>query len=98
MLLGKVRRVSTTSGGHTSARACAELYILVLATGLFSAAVSHTVYGPLRKSWGIEMTLLTAIMRDVYMHTHLADLVRSHFVSGRRTRLHILVRLLLGCS
>ncbi|KAI0094480.1 Alpha/Beta hydrolase protein [Irpex rosettiformis] len=44
------------------------------ATGLVSAVVSHTVHGPPRKSWGIEMTIMTAVMRDVHMHTHLADL------------------------
>ncbi|KAI0785317.1 Alpha/Beta hydrolase protein [Irpex lacteus] len=44
------------------------------ATGVLTAAASHTLHGPPRKSWGIEMTILTAIMRDVNLHSHLADL------------------------
>ncbi|KAI0692948.1 Alpha/Beta hydrolase protein [Cytidiella melzeri] len=44
------------------------------ASGLVAAVVSHHMHGPQRKSWGIEMTVLTSIMRDVNRHTHLADL------------------------
>lgn len=38
--------------------------------------LSHHVYGPKKKSWGIEMTIVTSIMRDVARHSHLVDIVR----------------------
>ncbi|KAG1749740.1 Alpha/Beta hydrolase protein [Suillus paluster] len=36
--------------------------------------ISHHVWGPRRKSWGIEMTILTSLMRDVSRHSALADI------------------------
>ena len=54
-----------------------------LATTLAVDVLSHQLWGPRRKSWGIEMTVLAAIMRDVSLHTHLADLVRHHYVPPR---------------
>ncbi|KAH9837277.1 lipase/ esterase [Rhodofomes roseus] len=44
------------------------------ATELFSELVYHHVWGPRRKSWAIEMTLLSALMRNVGQHTHLGDM------------------------
>ncbi|KZT08648.1 uncharacterized protein LAESUDRAFT_648554 [Laetiporus sulphureus 93-53] len=44
------------------------------ASELVSDVVSYHVRGPRRKSWGIEMTLLTSIMRDVGSHSHLGDM------------------------
>lgn len=41
-----------------------------------SAVVSHQLKGPPKKSWGLEMTILTCMMRDVSLHSHLADIVR----------------------
>ncbi|KAH9929679.1 lipase/ esterase [Fomitopsis serialis] len=40
------------------------------ATELFSELVYHHVWGPRRKSWTVEMTLLSALMRNVGQHTH----------------------------
>lgn len=41
---------------------------------LVSAVIAHQLRGPARPSWGIEMTILTCIMRDVSRHSHLADI------------------------
>ncbi|PCH34152.1 hypothetical protein WOLCODRAFT_113251 [Wolfiporia cocos MD-104 SS10] len=51
--------------GAVAAKKAAEL-----ATDL----VYHHVWGPRRKSWGIEMTLLSCIMRDIGQHSHLGDM------------------------
>ncbi|KAI0783326.1 Alpha/Beta hydrolase protein [Abortiporus biennis] len=48
-------------------------FVAVKATELVSATVSHHLRGPAKKSWGIEMTLLSSIMRDAGRHSHLAD-------------------------
>lgn len=41
--------------------------------------LSHSVYGPKKKSWGIEMTIITSLMRDVGRHSHLVDIVSRRF-------------------
>ncbi len=51
-----------------------------IASQLVTALVSHHVRGPPKKSWGIEMTLLTCIMRDVGHHSHLADIVSQRLM------------------
>ena len=43
---------------------------------LAADVVAHQVWGPRRKSWGIEMTLLSSMMRDVSRYSHLTDIVR----------------------
>ncbi|KIP11685.1 hypothetical protein PHLGIDRAFT_437020 [Phlebiopsis gigantea 11061_1 CR5-6] len=52
------------------------------ASDLVSAVVSHQLRGPLKKSWGIQMTILTCIMRDVSRHSHLADIAMIRLVMG----------------
>ncbi|KAI8981123.1 Alpha/Beta hydrolase protein [Trametes punicea] len=44
------------------------------ATTLAADVLSHHLWGPPRKSWGIEMTLLSSIMRGVSRYSHLADI------------------------
>ncbi|KAG8739892.1 hypothetical protein FRC10_005026 [Ceratobasidium sp. 414] len=44
------------------------------ATDLASDFVSHHIWGPRKKSWGIEMTLLSSFMRGVGRHTRLTDI------------------------
>lgn len=39
--------------------------------------VSHGIWGPRRKSWGIEMTILSSIMRGAGQHSSLINLVRA---------------------
>lgn len=47
------------------------------ATEIAGDALSHTIWGPRKKSWGIQMTLITSLMRDLGRHTALVDIVRS---------------------
>ena len=42
---------------------------------MLAALVAHTIRGPPKKSWGIEMTFMTCMMRDISRHSHLADIV-----------------------
>ena len=44
------------------------------ATELASDFLSHHIWGPRRKSWGIEMTLLSALMRNIAQHSTLTNL------------------------
>ncbi|KAI0652405.1 Alpha/Beta hydrolase protein [Trametes meyenii] len=44
------------------------------ATTLAVDVVSHHIWGPPRKSWGIEMTLLSSMMRGVSRYSHLTDI------------------------
>ncbi|TBU37593.1 Alpha/Beta hydrolase protein [Dichomitus squalens] len=44
------------------------------ATTLAADVVSHQIWGPRRKSWGIEMTLLSSIMRGVSRYSYLTDI------------------------
>ncbi|KIM88920.1 hypothetical protein PILCRDRAFT_813921 [Piloderma croceum F 1598] len=36
--------------------------------------LSHSIWGPRKKSWGIEMTLISSLMRDVGRHSALVDI------------------------
>ena len=45
------------------------------ASEVVAALVSHSIRGPPKKSWGIEMTFMTCMMRDLSRHSHLADIV-----------------------
>ena len=36
---------------------------------------SHHIYGPRRKTWGIEMTIVNSLARDASSHSHLFDIV-----------------------
>ncbi|CCM03795.1 uncharacterized protein FIBRA_05943 [Fibroporia radiculosa] len=44
--------------------------------------ISHHLWGPRRKSWGVEMTLLSSIMRDVGRHSHLGDMALIRMLMG----------------
>ncbi|KAL7285552.1 hypothetical protein ACG7TL_000656 [Trametes sanguinea] len=49
-------------------------FAAVKATTLAADVLSHHLWGPPRKSWGIEMTLLSSIMRGVSRYSHLANI------------------------
>ncbi|KAF9651949.1 hypothetical protein BDM02DRAFT_3138368 [Thelephora ganbajun] len=36
--------------------------------------LSHHIYGPRRKTWGIEMTIVNSLARDASSHSHLFDI------------------------
>ncbi|KAA1095837.1 hypothetical protein PGTUg99_033467 [Puccinia graminis f. sp. tritici] len=44
------------------------------ATNIASSFVSHHLKGPPKKSWGIEMTIFTAIVREMANYTHLSSI------------------------
>ncbi|KAG0150359.1 hypothetical protein CROQUDRAFT_652542 [Cronartium quercuum f. sp. fusiforme G11] len=44
------------------------------ARNIATSFVSHHLYGPPKKSWGIEMTLFTAFVRDAASFSHLSTL------------------------
>lgn len=47
------------------------------ATHVTSEVVSHTLWGPRRKTWGIEMTLVTSLLRQMERHADLVNIVRT---------------------
>ncbi|KAI0348172.1 hypothetical protein BDW22DRAFT_1435947 [Trametopsis cervina] len=57
-------------------------FIVSKASGLFAAAISHHLHGPPRKSWGLQMTLLASIMRDISRYSYLADLTLIRMLMG----------------
>lgn len=59
----------------------ANCLVSISATHVASAVVSHAVYGPPKKSWGIEMSVLCSLMRDTSRHSHLTDVVCNHVVT-----------------
>lgn len=42
---------------------------------LATDVLSHHIYGPRRKTWGIEMTIVNSLARDASSHSHLFDIV-----------------------
>ncbi|KAJ3778258.1 Alpha/Beta hydrolase protein [Lentinula raphanica] len=50
------------------------LIALIKATELTGAILAHRIWGPKKKSWGIEMTILNSLMRGVNRHSHLVDI------------------------
>lgn len=65
-------------------RKCSTLIQCILDSDIMHSAsslaldvISHHVWGPRRKSWGIEMTILSSLMRDVSRHSALADIVSA---------------------
>jgi hypothetical protein len=47
-----------------------------VATEVASDVVSHQIWGPRKKSWGLPMTILAGIMRNAGRHSNLVDIVR----------------------
>ncbi len=53
---------------------------LISATQMTGDAIVHTVWGPRKKSWGIQMTLMSSLMRNAGQHTDLMDIVCDFFM------------------
>jgi hypothetical protein len=47
---------------------------ILVATNIASSFLSHHLNGPPKKSWGIEMTIFTAIVREMANYTHLSSI------------------------
>ncbi|KAJ7193352.1 Alpha/Beta hydrolase protein [Mycena pura] len=52
----------------------------VPATEMTGAVIAHTIWGPRRKSWGIEMTLITSFMRGAGRHSALVGIATIRMV------------------
>ncbi|SGY47202.1 BQ5605_C001g00506 [Microbotryum silenes-dioicae] len=50
-------------------------FLAVQGTALTKAFINHHLYGPPKPSWGIELTLFTALLREVAAYSHLSDVV-----------------------
>lgn len=75
------------------------LLVVYTATTLATDALSHHLWGPPRKSWGIEMTLLSSMMRGVSHYTHLTDIVRTPTLCTFPAPTHTMqdtIRMLMG--
>ena len=68
-----------------------------LATEVATDVVSHQIWGPRKKSWGLPMTILAGIMRNAGRHSNLVDIVRVSFPFpvGRSAVLSVLTFLVL---
>lgn len=44
--------------------------------------VAYNIWGPRRRTWGIEMTIINSLMRDVSRHSALADIAMVRMVMG----------------
>ena len=59
---------------------CVELLITLLtATEVTSDVLSHHIWGPRRQSWGIEMTIVSSLIRGAERHSALVDIVSFFF-------------------
>ncbi|KAJ7170138.1 Alpha/Beta hydrolase protein [Mycena filopes] len=58
------------------------LVIVSKATEMTGAVISHNIWGPRRKSWGIEMTLITSFMRGAGTHSALVDIATIRMAMG----------------
>lgn len=46
---------------------------------LTTDVLSHQIWGPRKKSWGIEMTIATSLVRGAGRHSSLVGIVGDHF-------------------
>ncbi|KIK70605.1 hypothetical protein GYMLUDRAFT_32650 [Collybiopsis luxurians FD-317 M1] len=58
------------------------LIAAVKATEITGAIVAHQIWGPRRKSWGIEMTIINSLMRGANRHSALIDITTIRMVMG----------------
>ncbi|KAJ7492363.1 Alpha/Beta hydrolase protein [Mycena latifolia] len=58
------------------------LVVVSKATEMTGAVISHNIWGPRRKSWGIEMTLITSFMRGAGRHSALVDIATIRMAMG----------------
>ncbi|EGO03683.1 hypothetical protein SERLA73DRAFT_175262 [Serpula lacrymans var. lacrymans S7.3] len=57
-------------------------FVVYKATTIARDILSHHLWGPRRKSWGIEMTIISSVMRDVAQHAALADIATVRIFLG----------------
>ncbi|KAG6380959.1 Alpha/Beta hydrolase protein [Boletus reticuloceps] len=52
------------------------------ASSLARDIIVYHIWGPRRRTWGIEMTVINSVMRDVSRHSSLADITMVRMVMG----------------
>jgi hypothetical protein len=70
--------------------------ILTPATEVATDVVSHQIWGPRKKSWGLPMTILAGVMRNAGRHSNLVDIVRFPFPVRRSAVFAVLTFLVLS--
>lgn len=61
------------------------------ATEVTSDVLSHHIWGPRRKSWGIEMTIVTSLIRGAERHSALVDIVSCRTTNITAARIALLM-------
>ena len=67
--------VAVSKGTHNYSFLPSELSPVGSATEVTGDVLSHHVWGPRKKSWGIEMTIVSSLMRGAGRHSTLVDIV-----------------------
>ncbi|KAK0200269.1 Alpha/Beta hydrolase protein [Desarmillaria ectypa] len=57
-------------------------FVASKATQMTGDALVHTIWGPRKKSWGIQMTLMSSLMRNAGQHTDLMDVPSIRMFMG----------------
>jgi hypothetical protein len=63
---------------------------LPTATEVTSDVLSHHIWGPRRQSWGIEMTIVSSLIRGAERHSALVD-IASFFPFFSRSSPHLTI-------
>jgi hypothetical protein len=71
--------VAVSKGEHHSTFLPSEVLSLGAATEVTGDVLSHHVWGPRKKSWGIEMTIVSSLMRGAGRHSTLVDIVSRRY-------------------
>jgi hypothetical protein len=89
--------VAVAKGDYDASFYQMSSFIPCLATEVTGDVLSHHVWGPRKKSWGIEMTIVSSLMRGAGRHSTLVDIVsRACFIFP--ALLIFFKRLLSECS
>lgn len=68
----------------------AKTSLLGTATEVTGDVLSHHVWGPRKKSWGIEMTIVSSLMRGAGRHSTLVDIVSCPLYSSAHLEFFLL--------
>ena len=71
-----------TKGMFTDLPYIGRLMRLLTATEVTSDVLSHHIWGPRRQSWGIEMTIVSSLIRGAERHSALVDIVSFVSISN----------------
>ena len=78
--------VAVSKGTHNCTFLPFEVSPFGVATEVTGDVLSHHVWGPRKKSWGIEMTIVSSLMRGAGRHSTLVDIVsRKYYIAPAHT-------------